>query len=346
MSEIPWCVKDSNSFRAELTQLELPPNAKLSTFDAISMYSNINLDHAMPIMQHWFESYIPPTNGEELADTSALMSALKLVIHWNICTFGDSYFKQFVGTAMGTSCAVFFENLYFRAQQKQSNLPKFQDILKRILFYRRFVDDIFLILIGECDFLWDELVHTFNDFGILKWDCPKPNNSIEFLDITLSIEDNLITTRTYQKPNNLYLYIPPHSTHPGGAAKGRLYSILWKYWHQNSIYSNFVHFSNLLFKHHLRQGSDKLKKLLEVPNLPNADTNPTPTLSPSNNGDETGTSHHQLFLHMKVQPNGIPKHEIRKIYSELCEDIFKEKIEIEQLAVAYSCPKSMGGVIA
>ena len=48
-SEIPWCIKDSESFRSEVIKLDLPPNARLVTFDAKSMYSNIDLDHAMPV---------------------------------------------------------------------------------------------------------------------------------------------------------------------------------------------------------------------------------------------------------------------------------------------------------
>ena len=169
--EIPWCVRDSASFKTEISQLELPPTAKLVTFDAISMYSNIDLDHAMPIMRHWFESYVPPPGSQPLANINALMSALNLVMRWNICQFGDSYFKQLIGTAMGTSCAVFFANLYFGAHEKHKILPVFQDHLKKIFFYRRYVDDVFLIWTGTCDIIWDELTLAFNDFGILKWEC-------------------------------------------------------------------------------------------------------------------------------------------------------------------------------
>ena len=121
---------------------------------------------------------------------------------WNICKFGDSYFKQLIGTAMGTSCAVFFANLYFGAQEKQNILPFFQDHLKKIFFYRRYVDDVFLIWTGTCDITWDELTLAFNDFGILKWECTQPKNSINFLDLTLTIKGNKIITKTYQKPNN------------------------------------------------------------------------------------------------------------------------------------------------
>jgi hypothetical protein len=45
------------------------------------MYSNIDLDHAMEVMQRWFQTYVPGINGEPLsAPIETLMRALKLVM--------------------------------------------------------------------------------------------------------------------------------------------------------------------------------------------------------------------------------------------------------------------------
>lgn len=85
---------------------------------------------------------------------------------------------------MGTSCAVWFANLYFGFLERSKLLPRFKDLLARILFYARFVDDVFLIWLGECDLQWKALVLMFNDFGILKWECPKPKTTVDFLDLT------------------------------------------------------------------------------------------------------------------------------------------------------------------
>ena len=47
MTFLPWCTKDSQTLRDELIPLEIPNLARLFSFDAVSMYSNIDLDHAM-----------------------------------------------------------------------------------------------------------------------------------------------------------------------------------------------------------------------------------------------------------------------------------------------------------
>ncbi|KAL7502788.1 hypothetical protein ACHAXN_000689, partial [Cyclotella atomus] len=108
-------------------------------------------------------------------------------MRWNIFAFGDSYYQQLIGTAMGTSCAVWLANLYFGFHEKSKLLPRFKDLLARLLFYARFVDDVFLIRLGECDLQWEALVFMFNDFGVLKWECPKPKTTVDFLDLTLTI---------------------------------------------------------------------------------------------------------------------------------------------------------------
>jgi hypothetical protein len=316
------------------------------TFDAVSMYSNIDLDHAMPIMRQWFESYVPAPGEPALAPVDTIMAALELVMRWNIFAFGDSYYRQLIGTAMGTSCAVWFANLYFGFHEKSKLLPRFKDLPARILFYARFVDDVFLIWLGECDLQWKALVLMFNDFGILKWECPKPKTTVDFLDLTLTVEGNKVVTKTYQKPENPYLYIPPHSAHPAGMINGIIFLLLRTYWRQNTKYSDFVHFSSLLFWHHCLQGWDqevlrqvfssalnKLFKNLEAPT-------PAPANAPEIDPRE------RLFLHMQYHPKDIPKDEIRQIYSDVCEELFARELNIKQFTIAYSRPTTIGSVVA
>ncbi|KAL7502583.1 hypothetical protein ACHAXN_000521 [Cyclotella atomus] len=211
-------------------KVNLPPNARLVASDAVSMYSNINLDHAMPIMREWLESYGPAPSEPKLL----------------------------IGTAMGTSCAVWFANLYFGFHEQSKLLPRFKDVLASILFCARFVNDVFLIWLGECDLQWKALELMFNDFDILKWECPKLKTSVDFIDLTLMIEGNRVVTKTYQqKWENPYVYIPPHSVHPAGMINGIVFLLLRMQWRQNTKYLDFVCFSCLLFKRHCWQGWDQ-----------------------------------------------------------------------------------------
>eukprot|EP00804_Cyclotella_cryptica_P009937 CCRYP_017354-RA/>CCRYP_017354-RA protein AED:0.33 eAED:0.49 QI:0/-1/0/1/-1/0/1/0/119 len=116
---------------------------------------------------------------------------------------------------MGTSSAVTFANLYFGKHEKDTILPTFLDNLKRIFFYARFVDDIFLVWNEPCDNTWDSVIKTFNDFGILKWKTSLPSSSVTFLDLTVTLKANQVTTKTFQKGKQpLSRYYPTLRTHP------------------------------------------------------------------------------------------------------------------------------------
>jgi hypothetical protein len=54
---LPTYIKDSNQLLEELASLgALPPNAKLATADANSMYTNIEPDHAILVIGLWLDS--------------------------------------------------------------------------------------------------------------------------------------------------------------------------------------------------------------------------------------------------------------------------------------------------
>ncbi|KAL3778586.1 hypothetical protein ACHAWO_011422 [Cyclotella atomus] len=200
---------------------------------------------------------------------------------------------------MGTSCAVWFANLYFGFHEQSKLLPRFKDVLASILFCARFVNDVFLIWLGECDLQWKALELMFNDFDILKWECPKLKTSVDFIDLTLMIEGNRVVTKTYQqKWENPYVYIPPHSVHPAGMINGIVFLLLRMQWRQNTKYLDFN---------------------LEAPA-------PAPANAP-----EEVSSCKRLFLHMQYHPRDIPENEVRQIYSEVCEEVFARELDISRL---------------
>jgi hypothetical protein len=52
-----------------------------------------------------------------------------------------------------------------------------------------------------------------NTYGKLTWVFTPFSKRVDFMDLTLSITDKGIHMRIFEKKLNLYLYIPPHSTH-------------------------------------------------------------------------------------------------------------------------------------
>jgi hypothetical protein len=87
------------------------------------MHTNIELNHTMQVMEYWLESLPDEAKLHDFTPevSQAILHGLNLVMRFNIMKFGDTFFLQKVGTAMGTSCAVIFANLYYAWRKKPSS---------------------------------------------------------------------------------------------------------------------------------------------------------------------------------------------------------------------------------
>ena len=79
--------------------MEVPPNVRIFTANAVSMCANTPTRRALHVVGRYLRS-----NRRRFASVpiNALMSALQLVMTNNVFTFGDTSWHQKTGTAMGT----------------------------------------------------------------------------------------------------------------------------------------------------------------------------------------------------------------------------------------------------
>ncbi len=77
--------------------------------------------------------------------------------------------------------------------------------------------------------------------GKLCWTASKLCTEAVFLGLKIKINPSSwrVETSSYFKPMNLFLYIPPKSTHPPGCLKGMLYGQLRRFWLKNSQKSDY-----------------------------------------------------------------------------------------------------------
>ncbi|KAL7483535.1 hypothetical protein ACHAW6_012214 [Cyclotella cf. meneghiniana] len=57
----------------------------------------------------------------------------------------------------------------------------------------------------------------------LQWTFQDLSTSVNFMDLTISIVHGHLITTLYKKPQNLYLYLLPHLSHPRGIETGLIY---------------------------------------------------------------------------------------------------------------------------
>ena len=183
---------------------------------------------ALNLIGKYLTQYQGKHNNEYPQD--AVRAGLRLIMTMNIFTFRDITLKQLNGTAMGTSPAPPYATIYYEIHEEKF-LPHHA---RQVIFYRRFIGDVISIWCPnknpERDALeWNEFTDKMNAFPGITWEFSEQSKSIDFMDMTISINNlNKIETTLFEKRLNLHLYIPPHSAHPPGLLLGIVYGTLFR----------------------------------------------------------------------------------------------------------------------
>jgi hypothetical protein len=106
-----------------------------------------------------------------------------------------------------------------------------------LIYLLRFIDNMLGIWYGTTEEF--ECFQQALPFKNLRWTTSSLQDSVAFLNLTESIENGRIVTRTYEKPLNKFLYIPPASAHSPGVLKSTIFGNLRRYWYQNTNYDDY-----------------------------------------------------------------------------------------------------------
>ena len=193
-------IKDSQNLIQELEKITFNRDSALNSCDFESLYTNIDLVLALQIITDFMKDKLD-TNHLNIQSFNEI---LKIVLFNNYFKFENNYFKQIKGIAMGTKCGPAIANVVVNFFEE-----KFL-VIHKPLFYKRFIDDIFLVV--KKDFNIDQLKEFFKPLKLNI--CG--GNEIVFLDLAISL--NSFTGKTifkiYIKPTNSFSYLSTESNHP------------------------------------------------------------------------------------------------------------------------------------
>jgi hypothetical protein len=234
--------KNSFDIISDLASLHIPEHAMLFSADAVSMYTNIDSNIGINSTKNFLYENI--NNIPTDFPINLFLETLTLVMENNIFSFSNTYWQQLTGTAMGTPVACSYATIAYGQHENTKILTTFKPFL---LYYRRYIDDIFGIWLppAACNTeAWEHFKIELNNWGSLKWVLESPSKQTVFLDLQLKLNGTTINTNTYQKDLNLYLYLPPKSAHPPSCLKGLITGVLRRYWLQNNTFD----FQDILIK--------------------------------------------------------------------------------------------------
>ena len=174
--------------------------------DITSLYTVIPNNEGLPALKYFLNKRPIKTPISE-----TFLRLAELVLTLNCFSFGDNYYKKINGVAMGTKTGPSYANLFVGYIENNffSNYhgPK-PDL------YKRHIDDG----VGATSSSREKLnqfitsVNSFHPALIYTWEISE--NSLAFLDIKLSVNDNCLSTSVHYKPTDSHNYLLHSSSHP------------------------------------------------------------------------------------------------------------------------------------
>ena len=348
----PSYFQDTFALKGLLDALELPPNARIFTADATSMYTNIKTGPALQAIKDYIGQLRMDDRKKE-----ALHEAMVLVFNNNIFRFGDAYIRQTSGTAMGTPPAPPYATIFYAIHENEF-LPRWST---QVMFYKRFIDDVFGVWLTHADpetdkQLWTEFCADMNAWHDLEWICENPSNTVNFMDLTITIVDGHLETKLFEKEANLYLYLPPHSAHPRSVFTGLIFGQVLRTrrlcTHKSDADNSIGEFfTRMLARGHKQESLAPL--FVKAEKNAKAFLQRTPEERKQIKKQQELDSHTQLFLHLQFHPDDPSSREIQKIWQEQVlqpkgetplpdmTNADGERVGVNKLVVAYSRPLNL-----
>jgi len=266
------------------------------------MYTNIETETGIATIKDLLKEEADRISPQFPSDL--FINILEIMMRNNVFTFGDTYWLQMSGTAMGTPAAC--ETISFRHYKNKHILMTFSN---NLIYYKRYINDVFGIWLPPAEnkqSTWNAFKSALNGWGKLQWVIEEPSSQKVFLDLDINLKNSKIFTKTFQKGMNLYLYKPPTSAHPPSCLKGLITGEMRQYWLQN----NNNDFQNILSKF-IERLIDSGHKLVDlIPIFQQASYTLSKTKQSNNNSENSNTDSNTLYIHWSYHPMGIKKRTI------------------------------------
>lgn len=185
----------------KIESVTIPKNAKFASFDIINMYSNIPITIKI-IRDHLIENRF----GQNKID---------IITKQNYFQYDNEFYTQVDGLPMGSPLSGIMANIFLNHFEKTFIHNARNKLRNNIIYWYRYVDDIILLFDGtdrQLSNLHNYLnsIHQNIQFTLEK----EMNNSINFLDLTITNKNQQHFFKIFRKPTQTNHTIHASSNHP------------------------------------------------------------------------------------------------------------------------------------
>jgi len=204
-------LRDSTQLIQDLTNLNSKQihtfNYTMLSADVEALYPNMDITTGLKLIN----SFLTDINWENSNRIDFLLWAMEFTLTKGYIYFKGMVFQQTNGAAMGSPMIPPYANIFMHMLEKETTTKHSQNIL----LYKRFIDDVFLIIKNDPTII-ETVTNDLNNLKpFIKLTWTPPSLKIDFLDITIinDLKHSIFQTNTFQKPLNKYSYLPYKSYH-------------------------------------------------------------------------------------------------------------------------------------
>ncbi|XP_069829439.1 uncharacterized protein [Dendropsophus ebraccatus] len=208
----------------------------LASVDVESLYTRIPQDAGVQAIQEVLSSTDKPESFVQFVG-----EALAFVLSHNAFKFGDRWFQQVSGVAMGTPVACSLANLFLAVFEKKYIFTLNNHFMRYIVTFLRFMDDIFIVWSGT-KAQFEQFVEYLNDGTKMnmKFTSVFGGQQLDFLDVRVEIVDGKLVTSGFRKETATNSLLHFGSYHPPHVKKSLPYSQFLRLRRLNSTEEKFL----------------------------------------------------------------------------------------------------------
>lgn len=211
-----WVLKDSNDLLKEIHQINTSQKLKnkyshleIYSADVEALYPNMDVQTGLQLVKE----FLHEINWEHQIKIDFIIKAMEFVLTQGYIIFENRIFQQNNGAAMGSPMIPPYANIYMYMLERET-VNKFI-AMNFVLLYKRFIDDVFVITESYKKDFTSQFQNELNNLHPkIKLTWTHKSTHCNFLDLNIWITSkNHIHTNVYQKPLNMYSYLPFKSYH-------------------------------------------------------------------------------------------------------------------------------------
>ncbi|XP_078524824.1 vomeronasal type-2 receptor 1-like [Lissotriton helveticus] len=203
-------IQDTTDCLNKLATLQMSGESEvwLATIDVTALYTSIPHEKGIEAVE-WM---LLRSEYEESLNIF-LLEILQFCLYHGYFSWQSRFYLQKTGTSMGFTGAPTYANI-FMAKFEQAHILENSEWTTHLKMYSRYIDDILIVWQGPKTQLEKSIENLNACHSRIKFTHTIDQNTINFLDITISKQDDRLNTKVFKKPtdrNNALHYSSFHS---------------------------------------------------------------------------------------------------------------------------------------